>query len=249
VTTASSIFLGLIPLVVAVPAVAWAESDDGVPVPFAPAPPNAATADYQPPPGYKLVPESMVPNPVDPGAHKHDGFFMRALLGIGATSMTGDLAVGSLRLSGVAMTEDFAFGAAISENLILYGEYALEFMMEGQPSGAGKAPLANRAMAVTLTFAPGVAYYFGPSNMYVAGAGGLAMVMVTEANDTDRKLAEHDSSPGLGGNLMVGKEWWVSDNWGLGIAGRAAYARTREKVTNAQWSSASFAVLFSATYN
>jgi hypothetical protein len=52
---------------------------------------------------------------------------------------------------------------------------------------------------------------------------------------------------------QVGKEWWVSSNWGLGLAGRALLGAMKdrplvnENVTT--WRLAAFSLLFSATYN
>jgi len=47
----------------------------------------------------------------------------------------------------------------------------------------------------------------------------------------------------------VGKEWWVSANWGLGAALRASFARTPDKTTGSAWLGYFAAALFSATYN
>jgi hypothetical protein len=234
------------------------------PNPLAPyqPPPEAAPAPWppaaNPPPPYAappnmrwvLVDPNTLQPPPDPGFHKHDGFYMRALMGFGFGEMRGDVANGRLVISGNGIAEAFAFGYAIKENLILYGEYGIAGLLEATASGAGKNPNTTDTTDLVLSFAPGMAYYFGPSNMYVSGALGLAFSIATEklggASVTDVK---HDSTAGLGGNLTLGKEWWVSANWGLGIALRGSFARTREKTTDYLWWSYFAAALFSATYN
>jgi hypothetical protein len=52
-------------------------------------------------------------------------------------------------------------------------------------------------------------------------------------------------------NLMVGKEWWVSTNWGLGVAGQIMYMSIKDKeiIEEKDMTFASFGVLFTATYN
>ncbi|HEX3698627.1 MAG TPA: hypothetical protein VH374_24865 [Polyangia bacterium] len=57
-----------------------------------------------------------------------------------------------------------------------------------------------------------------------------------------------------------GKEWWVSDNWGLGLAGQVVLGSIKDSkilsgvgadapVSNASWTVAAFNVLFSASFN
>ena len=229
------------------------------PVPYQPpsADPAGAPAANGPPPypapaglQWVLVDPANPPPPPDPGFHKHDGFFMRALMGIASGRLQGDVATGELRIVGQGMSESFAFGGALKENLIVFGEYAIEALVESSASGPGMNPGTVRVMPFVLTFAPGVAYYFEPSNVYLSGALGLAMTDGSEDLDhVSAEVAKHESKPGIGGNLTAGKEWWVSSNWALGAALRASFARTQERTTGYPWTYVSAAALFSATYN
>ena len=54
---------------------------------------------------------------------------------------------------------------------------------------------------------------------------------------------------GWGATVSGGKEWWTSDNWGLGAAGRLTYAQSREETTGCLFRGYSLTVAFSATYN
>ena len=54
---------------------------------------------------------------------------------------------------------------------------------------------------------------------------------------------------GWGATVSGGKEWWTSDNWGLGAVGRLIYAQSREETTGYLFRGYSFTVAFSATYN
>ena len=58
---------------------------------------------------------------------------------------------------------------------------------------------------------------------------------------------------GIGINLAIGKEWWVSDNWGLGVAAQLSSTvlpdknlRTGEELN---LTTHSVGILFSATFN
>ena len=97
----------------------------------------------------------------------------------------------------------------------------------------------------------GLTYYFMPINPYltaVLGAGWLTLDI--DGDDVDTR----GTDAGFGFNFDVGKEWWVSDNWGLGLAGRfVLVSGTTTNEDNNDVKSAfglvAFAVLFSATYN
>lgn len=60
-----------------------------------------------------------------------------------------------------------------------------------------------------------------------------------------------DSSPGFGVKVAVGKEWWVSDHWGLGLALEFQFASNRETSAGftTTWNSFGGGFSFSATYN
>ena len=81
---------------------------------------------------------------------------------------------------------------------------------------------------VTLTMVGlggGVAYYL-PNNVYVAGA--LATMRWRCRNRQQRQPS--GVAFGLGLQGLLGKEWWVSHNWALGIAGQLTGATMTDKV-------------------
>jgi len=55
---------------------------------------------------------------------------------------------------------------------------------------------------------PGVSYYFEALNLYTSFTLALTRIFGKGTN----------SELGLGTNLVVGKEWWLSTNWGTGVA-------------------------------
>jgi hypothetical protein len=64
----------------------------------------------------------------------------------------------------------------------------------------------------------------------------------------DEPLYESDWGGGI--SLMIGKEWWVSDNWGLGIAGQLFGGSAKDKDDeDLQFDTFSVNLCFSATYN
>jgi len=54
---------------------------------------------------------------------------------------------------------------------------------------------------------------------------------------------------GFGGRLGAGKESWVGDHWGLGVAGELVLAVNKDKGGGPTWTSIGGAVVLGATYN
>jgi hypothetical protein len=97
-----------------------------------------------------------------------------------------------------------------------------------------------------ISFGPGMAYYLEPINMYFSGTLTFTQLSLS-SSDTNEKFAE--SNVGFGFSLEVGKEWWVSTDWGLGAAFQFQFASMKDKDIDAQITGLGFVVLLSATYN
>ena len=93
------------------------------------------------------------------------------------------------------------------------------------------------------SFGGGVAYYFMPLNLYLAGT---LLGTQWELQERDEKIAE--SKVGIGFATLLGKEWWVSENWALGVAGKLMAASMKDELSQ-RWNALTFALLFSSTYN
>lgn len=167
--------------------------------------------------------------------HAHDGFFLRFHLGGGRMDARADRPADPHSGQGPSGHFGFALGGAIVENLILYGEYTQE---------QASLPYARLTQADWQTrryfniggFGPGLAYYFMPVNLYVAGS------VLFLSSDHVR-----DSS-GAGLKFSIGKEWWVSRNWGLGIAGYGMFSRV-DNGPESKIDASNYGLAFTATYN
>jgi hypothetical protein len=54
------------------------------------------------------------------------------------------------------------------------------------------------------------------TSFYVSGTFAFSQISLQDENNDE--VADTEFGPGL--SLVLGKEWWVSDNWGLGVAGQ-----------------------------
>jgi hypothetical protein len=186
------------------------------------------------------------------GVHTHDGTYVRLQLGFGYNSMSSNSSGIDLELSGGGGAFLIAVGGAVSRNLVLYGTFAdsiasnPEVKLNGQVAGTG----TGRSSAGVVGIGPGLAYYFDPSNFYLSGTVLFSKLNVNSSNGDS--LAQSDW--GITGEGQFGKEWWVSDNWGLGCAVQGMLGKMKDKATTGStytptWTFSSFSLLFSATYN
>jgi hypothetical protein len=186
--------------------------------------------------------------PTPPGFQTHDGFFVRLHLGGGFTSIVGS---NGTRFSGGGVSLGFALGGVITRNLIIFGTVAGTIIMDPTVTRDGGLQasyvnLAGSSASVGGTGA-GAAYYLEPVNAYLSGA----LMLVTFELDDASNNAILRSETGIGFQAIIGKEWWVSTNWGLGIAGELYVGRMMKDKgdPSINWTSNAFSILFSATYN
>jgi hypothetical protein len=188
--------------------------------------------------------------------HQHDGFYLRLSVGIGGGVISGDGHVASgvdeVALSSFGIGSSIGLGFALIPNLILHLDLSFasffnsDVDVDGDDQGA--AAYADPGLGVgedqqLVGLGIGMTYYFMPANIYLSGSLGIGRV-VFEDDDGDRGA----SSVGLAGNLMLGKEWWVANDWGIGIAAQLLLLSVEDDLLN-DVNAAALSVLFSASYN
>ena len=223
----------------------------GYPPPGQGYPPAYAPPGYAPgyaPPGYPpgYVPPGYAP-PV-PREPTHSGVYVHLHLGGGFTSIKGSDGNGStLKLSGGGPSFAVAVGGGVAPNLALFGNIFLTMTSQPQVSSSGYNGYTTQASGDGLIggFGGGVVYYFMPVNVYISGA--LATTQF-EAADANGKTT-YSTDYGIGFEGIVGKEFWVSDHWGLGAALEFVAASSMKDTDNPNisWSAGAFNLLFSAT--
>ena len=138
---------------------------------------------------------------------------------------------GALKLSGTAWGLDVAVGGAVSQDLIIFGEFT--FMNVGSPdvmvdSGSVNS---NGATFDHIGIGPGIAYYIEPANVYLSGALIFGKLQIQNGDTVTAQ-----TKAGLGANFMVGKEWWASPQWGLGAAFQLMFASNKDSGDGATYS-------------
>lgn len=166
----------------------------------------------------------LAPGGVQAGPRDHDGgFFLRMSTGFGADHTKSvwwnpaDPQTATISIS----SDEILLGRMFGSN------FALHASISEWSRGHDKLAI--------LGIGGGLTYYFMPANVYVT------------ANAEAGSDESSRNATGLVLNLSVGKEWWASDRWGLGVALTAGSHDVSNPPTSHEgWIAA---VRFSATLN
>jgi hypothetical protein len=210
----------------------------------APAYPPSAYPGYYPgypPPAPTIADSAPV---VDPGVHRHDGFFMQMQLGMASFAYKP---TPQRTPSGLGVGFDFTIGGALSEHLLLGGGFSMT-VGGTMDSGPGYT-------SMLFGFSGDLIYYL-PSNFFVGCAVGIGGMSADESQQ-DSYGQTHTTNigstgPGIFVKAQLGYEWWVSANWALGFAMRGTFVRATEENAGPYapvWTGGTGALLLSATFD
>lgn len=191
--------------------------------------------------------------PFNPNAgRRHDPghFFMRLSGGFGFSNATFD-EPSETTLSGFGGMGSFKFGATIAPNVALgvdlFGLNMFEpsVTVNGDDLGSAEGTRASVG-AIGL----GGTFYIMPANLYIAASAGVGLGTIEFRGRFGNVVvtSEEDSRPGFAANVMIGKEWWVSRKWGIGLAGQLVFA-SLETDNDVGLGVFGVGLLFSATMN
>jgi hypothetical protein len=175
--------------------------------------------------------------------HAHDGFFLQLDLGGGYLRSEINEAVLDAKIDGGGGEFSVAVGYNVAPGLIvagqLWGMGAVDPSVElnGVPANANDTTLALSGIGVSLT------YYLKPYNVYVQGTPSITTLTV------ERNNADIGTDTGFGVRLAVGKEWWVSDSWALGLNVHAAWSWNDLDVGGGNFGSQWYGLGLTATYD
>lgn len=193
-----------------------------------------------------LVLASMCPDSAWSGgaAGRHDGFFLRLSAGFGGASSDAEDNLGNdWEFSGLTGDVNFAIGGIVARNLALHGTLWGWSMGDPDVEVNGDSDELNGSLTMS-AIGMGVTYYFMPTNLYLSGSLGLGQLELEADGGGDA-----DTDMGLVFDATIGKEWWVSSNWGLGLAGAVGFHSIPEDGYDDNWSGVNLGLRFSATFN
>ncbi len=188
---------------------------------------------------------AQAPSPQYYGAvNRHQGFYLNLDLGFGYLGSSFSEGGTDVKLSGGAGEFSVAIGGAVSENLILAGQFWLYSVSDPKVTVNSQSVTASGATLRLTGIGVDLVYYMMPANLYLSIAPALTSLSLEYGG------VSSTTETGLGVRLAVGKEWWVSERWGIGVDGNMVLASNKDKGAGAPtWGSFAIGVAFSATYN
>lgn len=177
----------------------------------------------------------------------HRGFYISADIGpsfgdINATKGTTRV----INVKGNVLGMDVQIGNAIQPNLILHGTVKVQTVI---------SPKVNSlqfpdSYSFDENFVGAGITKYNSSNFF--GTANLGMALYTFSRPTTSfQSANVSTDPGFSFNIKLGKEWVVSEKWGLG--GVLFFSRTaltnQDYSSTEKWSSNRFGICIHATFN
>ncbi len=209
-----------------------------------PPPPAGGSPGYTQPTYYEPPPAFGKPR----GANTHDGFYLRMAIGGGyfndsvSTNATF-IGSGDITISGFTTAGEFLVGGTVANGFVIGGGLLTGVVIEPDVDLGGISAQSSGNLFFGM-LGPFMDYYFDPNK------GLHLQVMVGLGFLTGESS---DSETAVGGGLAVGlgHDWWVSDEWSLGILGRLAFAAVKvdDSFINEEHKAVQAAALFTATYH
>jgi hypothetical protein len=184
----------------------------------------------------------------------HDGFYFRGATGLGYmhSSLTLDIpgVTGTQpdqSISGLAIGFDAWFGGSPIPGLAIGGGLTGYDVPSPTLKSGGQTATYNGSATLSIVALFGD-YYFDPN----AGMHAEAIVGygVLSAQNNDGSTSSNDPT-GLALGLGFGNDWWVSDEWSIGVLGRFIYAPLSYSAggATAKYSTITPALMATFTYN
>ena len=184
----------------------------------------------------------------------HDGFFLNATMGFGYSNFSDELEKGlaTVECKGFSYEGTFKIGGAVVQNVILHATIGLDVLfadLKGKEKGYGETASLSHDGFNIFMLGGGLTYYFpGATNAYISASVGATDFSIT-VKGHDYDILDIDS--GLGFNITIGKEWWMNNELGLGVAFSFNHNSSDGKYRNVKYeaSTNTFALVATLTFN
>jgi hypothetical protein len=175
-----------------------------------------------------------------------EGLYLRFSGGAGSSTSSLKIPDQRLEISGRSINFNLAAGWVVSPNLILHGTF-LGWRADKPTQDMPGKSMDSEIDQMSLTgIAGGATYYFMPANIFLSGCLGTGKL--TYQPDTSG-LGETETGNGLIYEVLLGKEWLVGRNLGLGLALVFDYHSMPDNGSEESWTGLTSAVRLTASWN
>jgi hypothetical protein len=217
--------------------------------PAAPTPPAVGAYPAEPPPPPEPVPSDRV--------ERHDGFYLRAALGLGKLFGKSEPDVDSdleFSVSGLAGLFELALGGTPAPGIVIGGGIFTSSVSETsyEIDVDGESEEFEASGSTVGLLGPFIDVYPNPEHgFHVQGSIGFGVIT---ADEDDEYLFDNYGGVGLGLMAGIGYEAWVADQWSLGGLIRVIYANATMTAENDDFPDMNASmlvpgILFTATYH
>ena len=180
--------------------------------------------------------------------HRHDGFYLQMTVGAGYLSSSADFGAIHSRIYGGALAGSLWMGGSVMPGFALGGGLIgdIAFAPSQKLSGGGMSSTTragtDQALQLQMIGLVTDIYPNPKQGLHFQAMLGYAVLSVSNNGDTG------DVSPsGVGVLGGVGYDFWISEEWSMGVLGRVAYAAA--KLNDQANPTIAPALLASFTYN
>ena len=180
---------------------------------------------------------------------QYDGFYLGMNLGPVWGNCNGvDNTNARISVTGTGFNLGFLIGTALETNLIAHASFFVN-SISGPKFNDVKV---DNKIAFDETFlGAGMTQFFSPSNTFISGNIGFGKFTITDNSEGNSNYAV-STEGGFGFQLKAGKEWVISEKWGIGVM--AFYSGTYLKSTptpniEERWDSSRYGISFNASFH
>jgi hypothetical protein len=138
---------------------------------------------------------------------------------------------------------NLAIGGTVARNVALHATLFGWTTTDPTFESNGAEVELNNAELTMGALGIGVTYYFMPVNLYLSPSIGFG------ALNLEVPGGDGESDTGIAFDFTLGKEWWVSNRWALGVAGGLGLHAIPDNDSSEDWTGTSFMVRFTSTFN
>ncbi len=171
------------------------------------------------------------------GGYAHDDLKYEGIFGFAAFTGQGQ---------GASVLFDARGGYAVKPGLIVGGGVFVEQVANPKVTFAGKDVSSDVSVGTLVLFGPLIDWYpSAEGGFHLGGAIGGSRITMKDKNE--QKL---DNQPiGAGGVFFIGYDFWVADEWSLGLELRSTGATMYDSTSNVRHTWGSGGLLVTVVYN
>lgn len=179
----------------------------------------------------------------------HDGFFLNTGVGFAGGGMQLKSEFGNVDYTGTTTLVNIRIGGCPIPDLAFSADFqGISLGSVSMKSEGVSQKLDNDFSMTVFEFAFGVTYYI-PELLFVganiAPVGSLTINSIEETESYGGDM--------LGYSFRIGREWWVSSNWGLGVEFAYMHSTISDvdiiDTDGIDWITNTYGILFTATFN